>query len=167
MPSRHWSIAEKSNIQLRDKSWVSLLWTYLQKRIIAGIIGLPPYINLVLCSRKYFLWEMWLEVSFLSLKCVFIFILKSVVEGEKFAGLKWPPEDCALLKFFCRVTAGLVQNSKLRNWWKPSALANREFSKYVLLKYYFRKHIHRISEMLSQNLPLHFEFTMKPEPLQV
>lgn len=38
---------------------------------------------------------------------------------------------------------------------------------FFFLKYYFRKCIHRRSEMLSQNLPLHFEFIIKPETLQV
>lgn len=77
------------------------------------------------------------------------------------------PEDCASLKCFCLVTARLVQNSKFRHRLKSPALENRGFCKHVFLKYYFRKHTHRRPEILSHNLPLHFEFLMKPEALEV
>lgn len=77
------------------------------------------------------------------------------------------PEDCTSLRCFCPVSAGLVQNSKFRHRLKSPALENRGFCKQVFLKYFFRKHIRGRPEMLSHNLPLHFEFLIKPEALEV
>lgn len=105
----------------------------------SGIIRLPPRINLVPCDRKYLLWKLLINVSVLSLRRVFIFILKralnrKVLEGWEISLIQiqmsaW--RQCISLKFFV-----LLQQSQ--SWAANSdideslALANREFCKHFL-----------------------------------
>lgn len=131
-------------------------------------------INLAPCGRKYLLWKLWINVSLLSLKCVFIFVEKKVVNRKvlkreisliQIKMSAW--RQClslGFLFFLFLLQQESVLSSKLRHRWNSVVLTNREFCKHFLQ---FWKYTSGRLEMFSHDLHLHFEFIMKPEALWI
>lgn len=152
-----------SNMLVSQITCLPSIWSLQKKTIHKSVIKLSSFTILNLSSEKYhirnhmvafpcvspkkhrkcFLLKMWMNVSFLPLKCVFILILKRVVRGARRVRnlLDWNDHLKTVhhWNLFCPFTADLVQNRKLRHRWKSSALANREFYEHIISEILFQK----------------------------